>query len=134
MRGRSPLDGASAPACIRTGARADAEVAGARKPLKYSVPVGPIADSGPVQKTQRVVDDEFALPLPSRRPQCAILQLPGLTMLEHLAQFNDWLYHTAAELYYGLRLIYFKWRAKSIDDELNRLHRLFEERTRQRGG
>jgi hypothetical protein len=55
-------------------------------------------------------------------------------MLEHLVQFNEWLYHTAAKHYDGLRLIYFKWRVKSMDDEINRLHQLLEQRKRQRGG
>lgn len=34
-------------------------------------------------------------------------------MFERLAHINEWLYHTAAKNYYGLRLIYFKWRARS---------------------
>ena len=55
-------------------------------------------------------------------------------MFERLAHINEWLYHTAAKNYYGLRLIYFKWRARSIDDEFNRYHQLLEKRERQRGG
>ena len=54
-------DGASAPACIRVGARADAKLAGAHAPLKYSVAVGLIAGAGPVQKIHRAVDEEFAV-------------------------------------------------------------------------
>jgi len=42
-------------------------------------------------------------------------------MFEHLVRFNEWIYHTAAKHYYGLRLIYFKWQLKSANAELNRL-------------
>lgn len=54
-------DGASAPACIRVGARTEPKPAGVRAPLKYSVAVGLIAGSGSVQKMHRVVDEEFAV-------------------------------------------------------------------------
>lgn len=42
-------------------------------------------------------------------------------MFEHLGRFNEWIHHTVAKHYYGLRLMYFKWQLKSVNAELDRL-------------